>query len=243
MLTGCPRPLVAALREGISRDDDPVGTAMRTIIDGYNLLHASGIMGRGLGPGGLERSRRALLNVLAASLTADQLVDTTVVFDASDAPPGLPRTQQHEELTVVYAADHEDADALIEEMIAHDSAPKRLTVVSSDHRIQRAARRRKSTAVDSRPWYDELVRQRRQRVKTGAAPPDKPVLPPTAGEVAYWMDEFATPEVNAPAGEEPHAGIRRDDSPADPPRPDGPFPQDPFPPGYFDDLEDELQEG
>ena len=31
---------------------------MALVIDGYNLLHASGILGRGIGPGSLERSRR-----------------------------------------------------------------------------------------------------------------------------------------------------------------------------------------
>ena len=30
---------------------------MSLLIDGYNLLHAAGIMGRGAGPGGLQRSR------------------------------------------------------------------------------------------------------------------------------------------------------------------------------------------
>ena len=46
---------------------------MALIIDGYNLLHASGILGRGIGPGGLERSRSALLNFLAESLDERQL--------------------------------------------------------------------------------------------------------------------------------------------------------------------------
>ena len=38
----------------------------------------------------------------------------------------------------------------IEELIRKESAPRRLTVVSSDHRVQRAARRRK--AMRSTPW-------------------------------------------------------------------------------------------
>ena len=38
-----------------------------TIIDGYNLLHTIGIVCVSFGPGGLERSRMALLNFLAAS--------------------------------------------------------------------------------------------------------------------------------------------------------------------------------
>ncbi len=41
---------------------------MALLIDGYNLMHVAGIVGRGVGPGGLERSRLALLNFLAESL-------------------------------------------------------------------------------------------------------------------------------------------------------------------------------
>ena len=107
---------------------------MSLIIDGYNLLHASGVMGRGIGPGGLERSRTALLNLLAESLPPEELGRTTVVFDAAKAPWGLARTVQHEGLTVCFAlALHEDADSMIEEMIAADvSSPRRL-----DGRLQR----------------------------------------------------------------------------------------------------------
>ena len=65
---------------------------MTLIIDGYNLLHASGILGRGIGPGSLERSHGALLNFLAESLDASQLERTIVVFDARQAPPGLRRS-------------------------------------------------------------------------------------------------------------------------------------------------------
>jgi uncharacterized protein len=136
---------------------------MPLLIDGYNLLYVTGIMGRGAGPGGLERSRMAMLNFLAASLDPGELPRTTVVFDAHDAPWGLPRVLQHQGITVHFAAKHESADALIEELIRAESAPRRLVVVSSDHQIQRAARRRRAKAVDSDVWYAELVRARRQR--------------------------------------------------------------------------------
>ena len=90
---------------------------MAILIDGYNLLHVTGIVGRGIGPGTLERSRSALLNFIAASVDLDELPQTTVVFDAKQAPPGLPRTIEHGGLTVRYASDYEEADDLIEELI------------------------------------------------------------------------------------------------------------------------------
>ena len=112
----------------------------------------------GAGPGGLERSRLALLNFLAESLEPAEMPRTTVVFDAREAPPGpAADAGDHRGLTVRFAARDDDADTLIEELIRADSAPRRLTVVSSDHRLQRAAHRRRARAVDSDVWYAEVV--------------------------------------------------------------------------------------
>ncbi len=88
---------------------------MAVLIDGYNLLHVTGIIGRGVGPGTLERTRCALLNFIATSLGPDELARVTVVFDAHDPPPGLPSVVEHKGIMVRYAVGHENADALIEE--------------------------------------------------------------------------------------------------------------------------------
>ncbi len=42
-------------------------------------------------------------------------------------------------------------------LIASHSAPKKLAVVSSDRRVQAAARRRGSLALDSQQWLDDLL--------------------------------------------------------------------------------------
>jgi len=228
---------------------------MSHLIDGYNLLAAVGIVGRGVGPGGLERSRRALLNFLAESLDPAEIARTTVVFDAADAPPGLPRVVEHRGLTVRFSAGYEDADALIEELIRAESAPRRLTVVSSDHRLQRAARRRRARAVDSDVWYARVVRQRRdRRHQSSPAPPAKPHVPLLEEDVARWLEQFGgesqlekfIKEVEAdetrPVKESPP-----DELPADDPASDKPTGaeaaelqfQNPFPPGYGEDLLDD----
>ncbi len=200
-------------------------TTVSLIIDGYNLLNATGIAPRGDGPGNLERSRVALLNFLAAAIEPDERPRTTVVFDAGeDAPRGLPRTLNFNEMTVRFATGYENADALIEELIRADTAPRSLTIVSSDHQLQRAAKRRRANAVDSDRWYAELVRRRskpwRSDKKHESA---KPQSPPSASEVEYWLDEFS-----------------EDDPSNDPPPLDSPFP-----PGYADelarDIEDEMK--
>jgi hypothetical protein len=163
---------------------------MTLLIDGYNLLHASGVLGRGVGPGGLERSRTALLNVLAASLPPEELKRTTVVFDAADAPRGLARTVDHHGMTVRFAPRDSDADTLIESLIATDSSPRRLTVVSSDHRLHRAAKRRKATPIDSDQWFAQLLRERRERQQDNPADSSKPEGPLSPGEVDFWLQQF-----------------------------------------------------
>jgi predicted RNA-binding protein with PIN domain len=178
---------------------------MSLLIDGYNLLHASGILGRGTGPGGLERSRLALLNFVAESLGEKELARTTVVFDAAGAPPGLPHSIVHRGLTVRFAAKHESADELIEELIRADSSPRQLTVVSSDHRLHRAARHRQPQAVDADRWYDDMLRRRARRRDMPPAQ-SKPSGEPSIVDVEYWLSQFT-------------------DAPADDPI---------FPPGYGD---------
>lgn len=165
--------------------------AMRLIIDGYNLLHASGILPRGRGPATLERARAALLNFLAESLEPDSLARTVVVFDAEQAPPGLPHQQTFRGLRVLFAARVESADELIEQLIGECAAPRRLTVVSSDHRIQRAARRRRARAIDSDRWISELARLRRERSQAAPPPPTVSENPATNSEVEYWVKEFS----------------------------------------------------
>jgi uncharacterized protein len=205
---------------------------MPLLIDGYNLLNATGIVGRGIGPATLERSRLALLNYLAASLDPDELPHTTVVFDARQPPWGLPRVVQHRGITVRFAAKYESADALIEELIQADSAPRRLIVVSSDHEIQRAARRRRAKAVDSDVWYAELVRSRREREAAAVEPPAQPPVPLLEEDVNYWLRQFG--------GESALEKFTRGepDESNHPPPPSDAEPYTPFPPGYGEELEE-----
>jgi predicted RNA-binding protein with PIN domain len=167
---------------------------MSLLIDGYNLLNSVGIAAPGRGPGTLERSRLALLNFLAESVDPAQIERTTVVFDAREAPPGLPHNLRHRGLSVRFAARDQEADELIEELIHADSAPRNLTVVSSDHRLQKAAHRRKATAIDSDVWYADVIRQRRQRHEAAAAAgPERPNVPLLQEDVEYWVRQFGGP--------------------------------------------------
>ena len=163
---------------------------MLYIIDGYNLLNVANVPVPIRGRANLEKARLALLNFLAESLDPDKVPQTVVVFDAHDPPPGLPREMRHKGLLVRFAPRDEDADTLIEELIREDSAPHRLTVVSSDHRIQRAAKRRRARAVDSDVWFAEVLRARQQRRQAAAEGPERPSGPLLEEDVRYWLREF-----------------------------------------------------
>jgi len=222
---------------------------MPTIIDGYNLLYVAGLLGGQAGPGGLQRARLALLNFLAESLDPAEVSHTTVVFDAREPPWGMPRTLAHRGLSVRFAAQYENADALIEELIRRDSAPRRLIVVSSDHRLQRAAKHRRAEAVDSDTWYAEVVRARRQRQQATPEKPERPYVPLLAEDVNYWINQFGGEELlqqwlqqqssaarsggDRPAVSEPPAGETAPYGDKEVPEIDNPFP-----PGYGEDLEE-----
>lgn len=219
---------------------------MSLLIDGYNLLHATGIMGRGVGPGGLQRSRLALLNFLAASLEPEELPHTTVVFDSREAS-GVPQVVEHRGLCVRFATRLASADELIEELIRADSAPRRLVVVSSDHRIQRAARRRRAKAIDSDAWYAELVRARQEPSQASEAAPARPSVPLLEEDVAYWLQQFGGESLLAElvareSATTPTAPANPLDRDAEQPASDKPSEHDagpidnPFPPGYAEDL-------
>jgi predicted RNA-binding protein with PIN domain len=204
---------------------------MSLLIDGYNLLNATGLAGAEPGPATLERSRLALLDFLAAVLDDEERAATTIVFDGRNAPPGLPKQWEHAGITVRFAPRHAEADELLEELIAANTAPRRLTVVSSDHRLHRAARRRRAAAVDSDKWYAERVRRRR----SGAAPRDsgkaEPSLSPA--EVKAWLREFG---VWNRSGQGTSDRAESEQVPAsgkhEPPAED----LHPFPPGYGEDV-------
>src|SRR5262245_25812417 len=115
---------------------------MALLIDGYNLLHVTDIVGTpSPSETALHASRRALLNFLAAALDAKSRSETTIVFDAAGAPPGLPQTITHDGMTAHFARRFADADEMLEQIIEEHPAPRTLVVVSGDHRVQRAARR------------------------------------------------------------------------------------------------------
>ena len=157
------------------------------LIDGYNLLYAAGIVGEGADAGTLQGAREELLGWLLHALPESDRQRTIVVFDAHHPPPGRPSKTDWHGITVHFARDHESADALLEEYVGDNDAPRQLTVVSSDHRVQRAAKRRRAEAIDSDAWYRKLNRQAGQQQNQERAKPEGPL---NDGQVDQWLEFF-----------------------------------------------------
>jgi hypothetical protein len=102
-----------------------------------------------------------LLGLLAQVFPNEQRGDVHVVFDSAlrtlDRPDHLIQNGMH----VYFASGHRDADEMIIDMIQRHSAPKSLLIVSSDHQIQTAAKRRKARFSDADRWYEMTVEAHR----------------------------------------------------------------------------------
>jgi predicted RNA-binding protein with PIN domain len=176
---------------------------MRWLIDGYNLMHAQGALpGKEIGREAFRRKRRRFLNELASALGSQRALETMVVFDASAPPQDFGLETTYKGLSVVFAVGDENADARIERLIAEHSAPRSLTVVSSDRRIRRASARRRAISLSADEFLDELDRYRSQsdRAKAGQAPVPDDSEPLSPSESEHWRQAFqdldASPEIS-----------------------------------------------
>ena len=209
---------------------------MRILIDGYNLLHAIGYHGDLSEPGVLESARVRMLEKLSQYLTEEERKNSLVIFDAGHRSKDLEQQYVRDLIRVEFAMDHLDADSRIQELIRDDNVPKQLLVVSSDHRIQRTARARHASFLDSDQWL-VLLESRLQSVSAEAGP-DATLKPETEND--YWMELFSSVSV-----EELREELRTSDLFADEEvdnddfqndKPNLPDDLDIFPPGYGEDL-------
>jgi len=153
---------------------------MPLIVDCYNLLHHD--MPASLA--GLEEGR--LCRLLAASRFRNERI--AVVCDGVVKPDGLRRSPV-EGVDLVYSGKKRSADDVIISMINRDSAPRRLTVVSNDREIQRAAGRRRAKALAC----DALISHLCQVAEAGPATPapnDTVNGPLCDTDIMNWAREF-----------------------------------------------------
>lgn len=146
---------------------------MRLLIDGYNLMFESTSVERRLdGKNALRAARGRLLHLLVDLIEESMRDRTMIVFDAKKAPPGLPDKYEYHGIQIVFARDWDSADEMIQLEIRRHSAPKTLTVVSSDHAIHRKALARGATVIDSDEWLDLQLDSRASRNNHEANSPE-----------------------------------------------------------------------
>lgn len=191
---------------------------MRWLIDGYNLMHAVGLMNqaRDLTPDRFRKLRAKFLERLVGGLGPIEAHLCTVVFDASRPPPDRVPRDRYKGITILYATAVPAADDMIEDLIDRHPAPRSLAVVSSDQRIRHAALHRKARALTSDQFLDELDRMRHARESRKKERDNLSRLPSreeearrdglTEGESAYWMQVFGELE-SAPETSEALRGL------------------------------------
>ncbi len=154
---------------------------MPFIIDGHNLLWSV---------------QNAEENTSITDITICRILDdyfrrtgksAEIIFDGT-GPPVKTEFKNVANLQVTFSGLRTDCDTVIEQRISASTAPKLLTIVSSDRRLRDAASARKATSIKSEDFWDE-VKKRLSRRKTGKEPPGKRAGL-TESETELWMKTF-----------------------------------------------------
>jgi len=156
---------------------------MPYLIDGYNLLRA------------VQKFEEfsELTDVQMCRAISDYLAAVRdhghVVFDGIGPPDkspfgGMPG------LEVYFSGESCEADDIIEDKIADNTAPKSLVVVSSDRRIRSAAARRKAVDIPAELFWQTLLAQLERQANRPAPEPSEKRHGVTEKEADLWMDLF-----------------------------------------------------
>ena len=122
--------------------------SMRLIVDAWNVLHVQGVLPSGLA--GMDLI--GLSRLLGRSRWNGLLTDLVCDGSPSTAHETLP-----EHIRVSWSGHDQEADDLIEAMIEQSTTPRRLTVVSSDLRLKKAAKRRRCKWLDAQSFLRALL--------------------------------------------------------------------------------------
>lgn len=166
---------------------------MHYVIDGYNLMHALGLMSRGARPGQLRRARTALLERLTRMPAAAQN-HFLVVFDSSPNRADDPKMQEIRGISVVFSHDR-PADDWIIRYLASDPQCRDLVIVTDDRRIHTAARRKGCAflrCVDFLAAGKSAIEPPRNHPATDQEKPQSL----SNQDVAEWLAEFTDPDVS-----------------------------------------------
>mgnify|MGYP000580743778 CR=1 FL=1 len=167
---------------------------MPFVVDGNNLIFALSEVGVEVDRGGLFRLLSRFIRSrknLTRKTTSRKVM--CLVFDGP-APYGPLAKQFEDDYIDVKFAPASTADKIILEYISTDSAPRLLTVVSTDHEIRTAAKRRRCKSKSSEEFARILLRMLQKPPRhTPAEPPEKRIgLTPE--QARAWLKDLNIPE-------------------------------------------------
>jgi len=126
---------------------------MALLIDGHNLLHSVQEA---------DRDLESISDLRLCRIISEYLKRTgeegEIVFDGT-GPRDRSGFDNISGLEVFFAGQGSDADTIIEDKIKINTAPRNLTVVSSDRRLRDAARARKATVLKSQAFWTNLCKR------------------------------------------------------------------------------------
>jgi len=152
------------------------------IIDGHNLLHSIYKEDPNSGP-----IRDVQLCWIVGRYLKQIGQTGEIIFDGT-GPRDKSGFDNISNLEVFFAGLGTDTDTVIEDKIGANTAPKRLTIVSSDRRLRKAARARKAASVKSEVFWNNIQKQlsRKKTIKEPTA--KRQGL--TNGETKQWLEFF-----------------------------------------------------
>lgn len=154
---------------------------MPTIIDGHNLLWA--VQGIEDDPSITDIGLCRVLDRYFG-LVGD---NAEIIFDGT-GPLNKSEFAAIRNLLVSFSGRASDCDTVIEQRILDSTAPRHLSVVSTDRRLRDAADVRKAMSVKVEDFWDE-VKKKLSRQKPGKEPPGKR-HGLTESETELWMKIF-----------------------------------------------------
>ncbi len=152
------------------------------IIDGHNLLHS--IHKEDFDSG-------AISDVMLCRIVGRYLKQIgqsgEIIFDGT-GPRDKSEFDNISNLEVFFAGLGTDTDTVIEDKIGANTAPRRLTIVSSDRRLRKAAQARKAISVKSEVFWKNIQKQLSRRRTTKEPAEKRQGL--SDGETKQWLEFF-----------------------------------------------------
>ncbi len=158
---------------------------MPVLIDGNNLLFAAQAAG--------DPDHRLGRDGLCAALSAWALrmrQRVRVVFDGPAPSEGFQAQLARDAVEVSFSGAGVSADEALIDLLARDSAARRIAVVSSDREIARAARRRRARPMKSEAFWARLQDDLQRPARLPNPEPREKRAGLSANATDHWLREL-----------------------------------------------------